>query len=99
MPVRHGPGGGVAEWLRQGPAKPCTRVRFPSPPLVPGCGAARSSTVPLLAMWSGAACRAGRMRRLGSPSVSALAQFLPGIPLAAPAPARITAFGFQSASH
>ena len=24
--------GGVAEWLRQGPAKPCTRVRFPSPP-------------------------------------------------------------------
>src|SRR5215470_18269262 len=25
--------GGVAEWLRQGPAKPCTRVRFPSPPL------------------------------------------------------------------
>jgi hypothetical protein len=31
------PGGGVAEWLRQGPAKPCTRVRFPSPPRkVPG---------------------------------------------------------------
>src|SRR5579863_4820538 len=32
--------GGVAEWLRQGPAKPCTRVRFPSPPphsLVRGC--------------------------------------------------------------
>src|SRR5580698_9624274 len=26
------PCGGVAEWLRQGPAKPCTRVRFPSPP-------------------------------------------------------------------
>src|SRR5690348_15717356 len=26
------PGGGVAEWLRQGPANPCTRVRFPSPP-------------------------------------------------------------------
>jgi hypothetical protein len=26
--------GGVAEWLRQGPAKPCTRVRFPSPPLI-----------------------------------------------------------------
>jgi hypothetical protein len=24
--------GGVAEWLRQGPAKPCTRVRFPPPP-------------------------------------------------------------------
>jgi hypothetical protein len=24
--------GGVAEWLRQGPAKPCTRVRFPAPP-------------------------------------------------------------------
>ena len=23
--------GGVAEWLRQGPAKPCTRVRFPPP--------------------------------------------------------------------
>jgi hypothetical protein len=22
----------VAEWLRQGPAKPCTRVRFPPPP-------------------------------------------------------------------
>jgi len=27
-----GPTGGVAEWLRQGPAKPCTRVRFPPPP-------------------------------------------------------------------
>jgi Bacterial regulatory proteins, gntR family len=27
--------GGVAEWLRQGPAKPCTRVRFPSPPPSP----------------------------------------------------------------
>jgi hypothetical protein len=26
--------GGVAEWFRQGPAKPCTRVRFPSPPLL-----------------------------------------------------------------
>src|SRR6266567_8142954 len=26
------PSGGVAEWLRQGPAKPCTRVRFPPPP-------------------------------------------------------------------
>ncbi len=26
--------GDVAEWLRQGPAKPCIRVRFPaSPPL------------------------------------------------------------------
>lgn len=25
--------GGVAEWFRQGSAKPCTRVRFPSPPL------------------------------------------------------------------
>src|SRR6202789_3334335 len=24
--------GGVAEWFRQGPAKPSTRVRFPSPP-------------------------------------------------------------------
>ena len=24
--------GRVAEWLRQGPAKPCTRVRFPPPP-------------------------------------------------------------------
>jgi hypothetical protein len=23
----------MAEWLRQGPAKPCTRVRFPLPPL------------------------------------------------------------------
>src|SRR5262249_59572714 len=22
----------MAEWLRQGPAKPCTRVRFPLPP-------------------------------------------------------------------
>ena len=27
-----GAGGGMAEWLRQGPAKPCTRVRFPLPP-------------------------------------------------------------------
>ena len=27
--------GGVAEWLRQGPAKPCTRVRFPPPPPTP----------------------------------------------------------------
>ena len=25
-------GGGMAEWLRQGPATPCTRVRFPLPP-------------------------------------------------------------------
>src|SRR5690348_12016718 len=24
--------GGMAEWFRQGPAKPCTRVRFPLPP-------------------------------------------------------------------
>src|SRR3954452_10452456 len=24
--------GAVGEWLRQGPAKPCTRVRFPPPP-------------------------------------------------------------------
>ena len=32
MPLRHALCGGVAEWLRQGPAKPCTRVRFPSPP-------------------------------------------------------------------
>jgi hypothetical protein len=29
---RCGHQGGVAEWLRQGPAKPCTRVRFPPPP-------------------------------------------------------------------
>ena len=29
---RQSSGGGVAEWLRQGPAKPCTRVRFPPPP-------------------------------------------------------------------
>ena len=26
--------GDVAEWFRQGPAKPCTWVRFPSSPLV-----------------------------------------------------------------
>jgi hypothetical protein len=26
------PSGGVAEWFRQGPAKPCTPVRFRSPP-------------------------------------------------------------------
>src|SRR6266567_4550509 len=29
---RQAAGGGMAEWLRQGPAKPCTRVRFPLPP-------------------------------------------------------------------
>jgi hypothetical protein len=29
---RRAAGGGMAEWLRQGPAKPCTRVRFPLPP-------------------------------------------------------------------
>src|SRR6516225_1100720 len=29
---QRGRSGGVAEWLRQGPAKPCTRVRFPPPP-------------------------------------------------------------------
>jgi hypothetical protein len=34
-------GGGMAEWLRQGPAKPCTRVRFPLPP--PGRLAQRES--------------------------------------------------------
>src|ERR1700728_1157508 len=28
----YGPRGGVAEWLRQGPAKPSTRVRLPAPP-------------------------------------------------------------------
>jgi hypothetical protein len=33
--------GGVAEWFRQGPAKPCTRVRFPSPPLFPVLGLRR----------------------------------------------------------
>ncbi len=27
--------GRVAEWLRQGPAKPCTRVRFPPRPQPP----------------------------------------------------------------
>jgi hypothetical protein len=32
-PARAAAGGGMAEWLRQGPAKPCTRVRFPLPPL------------------------------------------------------------------
>ena len=31
LPWRESPGG-MAEWLRQGPAKPCTRVRFPLPP-------------------------------------------------------------------
>ena len=31
-PSRRAAGGGMAEWLRQGPAKPCTRVRFPLPP-------------------------------------------------------------------
>src|SRR5882762_2771207 len=36
-----GPSGGVAEWLRQGPAKPCTRVRFPPPPRT---STARSTT-------------------------------------------------------
>ncbi len=29
--------GGVAEWFRQGPAKPCTGVRIPSPPRHVGC--------------------------------------------------------------
>ena len=39
-------GGGVAEWFRQGPAKPCTGVRFSSPPQCkrPGQG---HSQVPL----------------------------------------------------
>src|SRR5205807_353725 len=37
IPRRHGNAnvarsGGVAEWFRQGPAKPCTPVRFRSPP-------------------------------------------------------------------
>ena len=31
-PLQAGLPGGMAEWLRQGPAKPCTRVRFPLPP-------------------------------------------------------------------
>ncbi len=30
--------GGVAEWFRQGPAKPRTAVRFRPPPRVPGDG-------------------------------------------------------------
>ena len=33
--------GGVAEWFRQGPAKPCTRVRFPPPPRAIGAVVAR----------------------------------------------------------
>ena len=33
--------GGLAEWLRQGPAKPCTRVRFPHPPRAIGAVGAR----------------------------------------------------------
>jgi hypothetical protein len=36
-----GPSGGLAEWLRQGPAKPCTRVRFPHPPRAIGAVGAR----------------------------------------------------------
>ena len=58
MPLRHGLCGGVAEWLRQGPAKPCTRVRFPSPP---PCS---SAVVP-----EPAGCRGGpgRSRRPGPP--------------------------------
>ena len=38
--------GGVAEWFRQGPAKPCTRVRFPSPPLAPDVQPSRPSRLP-----------------------------------------------------
>src|SRR5579875_1232645 len=36
--------GGVAEWLRQGPAKPCTPVRFRSPP--PNCVRAGGPSTP-----------------------------------------------------
>ncbi len=35
------PTGGVAEWFRQGPAKPCTAVRFRSPPRSKGAGQSR----------------------------------------------------------
>ena len=45
---RKGFRGGVAEWFRQGPAKPCTRVRFPSPPLLAG--------------WPSVVCWAGGLR-------------------------------------
>src|SRR3954452_13203942 len=35
----------MAEWLRQGPAKPCTRVRFPLPPRgTAQCRATQDST-------------------------------------------------------
>jgi hypothetical protein len=37
--------GGVAEWLRQGPAKPCTRVRFPPPPRRSRTGAVSTDRV------------------------------------------------------
>jgi hypothetical protein len=39
--------GGVAEWFRQGPAKPCTRVRFPSPPPMPERHLTVGSVVPV----------------------------------------------------
>jgi hypothetical protein len=41
--------GGVAEWFRQGPAKPCTRVRFPSPPPMPERHLTVGSVVPVSA--------------------------------------------------
>ena len=43
--------GGVAEWFRQGPAKPCTGVRIPSPPptcWVFGAGSNRTATAILV---------------------------------------------------
>ena len=41
LSIKVGNDGGVAEWLRQGPAKPCTRVRFPHPPRAIGAVGAR----------------------------------------------------------
>src|SRR5262249_11823447 len=38
--------GGVAEWFRQGPAKPCTPVRFRSPPRGRSAGRACVRAIP-----------------------------------------------------
>src|ERR1035438_7271931 len=80
------PCGGVAEWLRQGPAKPCTRVRFPSPPpCVPRTRSRRNTPLTLTGMPSRLGpSRAAQCRARRRPEEKAMADYDPrtanGIP-------------------
>jgi hypothetical protein len=78
--------GGVAEWLRQGPAKPCTPVRFRSPPPRegPGHGLARGG------------CRAARGGQEHEKSTACPQPR--GVPLGTARPAHAVAAGQEATS-